>query len=97
MTNKRTPWGMSQDVTVVADGVEFHSTPTHGGYWVSAERRKRMPNWMPRQAWYEEDCEWAFVCLAFPDLFDSGEKAVNHARQTIAHWYPALAPYVYTH
>lgn len=32
--------------------------------------------------WYEEDCAWACVALAFPDRFPA--EAQEHARNTLA-------------
>jgi hypothetical protein len=73
-----TPWGESQDRTVVADGIVFHSTAGHGGFHLSAERlaemhpalRKRNTRFCPAN-WFEEDCEAALVALAFPQFMEA--------------------------
>jgi hypothetical protein len=38
--------------------------------------------------WYEEDCEWAKVALAFPKRFTS--KNLEHAKDTIRHYEPDI-------
>lgn len=67
---KKTPWGAPQYHTVVADGVVMYSTAGHGGVHLSRKRQAQMP--FPLRLdrpWYEEDCDWARVALAFPDLW----------------------------
>lgn len=86
---RHTPWGMSQTVTPVTEGIEFHTTPSHGGYFVSAERQAEMPDWMPKKVWYEEDCDWAFVALAFPSVFPP--EAIPAAKRLINLFCPDLA------
>lgn len=66
-----TPWGASQDARSVTRGIMFYSTASHGGYHVSPTLNNKMhPALRNRNGWYEEDCEWAFVALAFPKHFD---------------------------
>ncbi|WP_352901276.1 hypothetical protein [Mesorhizobium sp. M1340] len=82
-----TPWGTSQGATVYAEGVVAHSTASHGGFHLSAERnRKVQPMLRADGGWYEEDCHWAAVAQAFPELFTDFEKAC--AETTIRDWYP---------
>lgn len=82
-----TPWGTSQGATVHADGVVFHSTASHGGFLLSPERNAKVhPLLRARAAWYEEDCHWAAVAHAFPELFTDFERA--SAESTIRKWYP---------
>ena len=53
------------------------ATPSHGGIYVPREllhhipenRRAYAKRWSQSECWYEEDCAWAAVCLAFPQLF----------------------------
>lgn len=60
-----TPWGESQVTEVVADGVLWVSTASHGGYRVSAPALNAIPHeWRTFDHWYEEDCE-ALIVLAF--------------------------------
>lgn len=82
-----TPWGISQDRTPVAPGIEFHSTASHGGYALSPERQAELPEWAPKRTWYEEDCEWAFVAIAFPQFFP--ERAIPVAWKVLERFYPA--------
>ena len=66
-----TPWGPSQDARVVAPGITFHSTASHGGYHLSPERYAQMPEGFKETfaggPWYEEDCDAAMVILVFED------------------------------
>jgi hypothetical protein len=80
----QTPWGKSQQIEVIADDIKFISTASHGGFWISQERYKQMPEKYRKitpfahksgQAhglkgyWYEEDCDWCLVFLSFQDIF----------------------------
>lgn len=80
-----TPWGKADHQKKYGSGsasiyVMFYSTPSHGGFLVTDDMRARMPaalreikTWAGRNSigtWYEEDCDWAIVALAFPYLFD---------------------------
>src|SRR3990167_6057716 len=38
MTRKDTPWGIADHRERIADGIDFYSTPSHGGYFLSPER-----------------------------------------------------------
>lgn len=71
-----TPWGVSQGATRYADGVVSHSTAGHGGFHLSPDRNAKV-HWQLRAAdgFYEEDCCWVAVALAFTDLFTDFEKA----------------------
>lgn len=70
-----TPWGQSQQIEIVADGIVKVSTASHGGYHLDAKALAAMP--APLRAigtfaglgWYEEDCDWCLVALAFPQHF----------------------------
>ncbi|MHA6645224.1 DUF7007 domain-containing protein [Mesorhizobium sp. A623] len=82
-----TPWGPSQGATVYADGIICHSTAGHGGFHLSPERNGLVhPILRSANAFYEEDCHWAAVAQAFPDLFTDFEKAC--ADRTIRDYYP---------
>jgi hypothetical protein len=71
----QTPWGMSQGMTVYAEGVESYSTAGHGGYKLSTERNGQVhPLLRAEDGWYEEDCAWAIVAITFPDLFTGFER-----------------------
>ena len=75
-----TPWGKPDFATEYASGIVFYSTPGHGGFWVNPERRAMMsepyrshPPFCGQAGWYEEDCDWAVVALAFPQFFTESE------------------------
>ena len=69
-----TPWGRAQHCTQLADGILSYSTASHGGLWISDQRRAEMPEpykSIPTFAggnWYEEDCDWCLVLLAWPEI-----------------------------
>ena len=87
-----TPWGVAQTVTQVADGIVFYETASHGGYHVAADLlpaidprgRAYAAKWSGSEQWFEEDCAWSAIAIAFPVLFDS--MAINTA-YAIAHRY----------
>ena len=91
---RQTPWGRSDHVTDVGPGVEFHSTPSHGGYWIEREVLDRIPpahrayakRWGGSEQWYEEDVAWAAVARAFPEFFPA--RALPEAEALIAHYFP---------
>jgi len=70
-----TPWGLSQSSREIAPGIVRYETASHGGYYLSPARVASMPkplrNFMPFAGsnWYEEDCDWSIVALAFPQFF----------------------------
>jgi hypothetical protein len=93
------PWGAIQDAEQVFAGVWQVSTASHGGFYLSAERREAMPqkyiqasfNGQGRTGWFEEDCDWSLVCLSFPEEWREwrGEKAdrdFEHARRTLEYY-----------
>lgn len=87
-SNVRTPWGPAQSCSVVADGIVFVTTASHGGYLLSKERYDAMPSALQRMSFtgdqaFEEDCSWCAVVLAFPFLFPSDgirKAAIDAAR-----------------
>jgi hypothetical protein len=82
-----TPWGASQGATVYADGVTSHSTASHGGFHLSAERNRKVhPMLRVRGGWYEEDSAWAIVAITFPHLFTSFER--RSAERTLKDGWP---------
>lgn len=82
-----TPWGTSQGATIHADGVVVHSTASHGGFHLVPVRNAKVhPLLRVDTGWYEEDCHWAAVAQAFPELFTDFERA--SADSTIRNWYP---------
>jgi len=69
------PWGRPQQQKEIARGIIWVSTASHGGYWISTERRDAMPQqWRGFKTWaggnwFEEDCDAAVVAVSFPNAF----------------------------
>jgi hypothetical protein len=85
-----TPWGPSRFATAYAPGIVFHSTDEHGGFHLTADRIAEMPDALqqfvpfggPQHGpgrWFEEDCDWSVVALAFPHLFSADSLKAAHA------------------
>lgn len=77
LVGRDTPWGVADGAVEYAPGIVFFETPSHGGLWLSKARLAEMPARLRAvkpfcgvDGWYEEDCDWAIVALAFPDLFE---------------------------
>lgn len=82
-----TPWGPPQASEKIAPGITFYSTASHGGVKLSEARQREMPEALRlEKPWYEEDCEFARVVLAFPDHFS--EKQLETAQSTLKDYYP---------
>lgn len=77
LSRKETPWGESQQATDIAPGITFHSTASHGGFYLYAETNKKIPhrfksstvNAQGMRGWYEEDCDAAIVIYFFKEYF----------------------------
>lgn len=82
-TNQKipTPWGTSDRVTVIAPGIKFVSTPSHGGFYLAPERNAAVPIALRMATfgkkgmagWYEEDCDAHLVPALFPQHFPPAE------------------------
>ena len=94
-----TPWGPSQTTTEIAPGIVAYTTASHGGYHLSDARVASMPkplrDFVPfggPQAgpgrWFEEDCDWSVVCVAFPEHFP--DDAIQAAWRTLRNYKPTL-------
>lgn len=82
-----TPWETSQHATIYAEGVICHSTASHGGFHLVAVHNAKVHRMLRAGGgWYEEDCAWAAVAQAFPELFTDYERRC--ADRTIRDWYP---------
>jgi hypothetical protein len=82
-----TPWGKADHASVYGPGVTFYGTPRHGGFKVSKARNDAAPPALRNaDGWYEEDCEWAKVALAFPVLFTARER--RQAERSLRDWDP---------
>ena len=93
-TNTKTPWGLSQASREIAPGIVWHQTASHGGFFVAPERIAEMPKllrdfqpWAGAH-WYEEDCDWCLVALAFPQHFPADTLPV--ALATLKSYQPDL-------
>lgn len=95
-----TPWGALQGQTTVAKGIVSVWTGSHGGYRLSPEREAQIPEYMRKDGWYEEDCNWVIPCLVFQDEFrkyydrengvGSGDRALEEAPDVLKHWMPEM-------
>lgn len=73
----QTPWGTAQSATQCGRGIVLYSTASHGGFHVSAELLKQMPEYLRiadkyadgNAGWFEEDCGVALVVISFPERF----------------------------
>jgi hypothetical protein len=82
-----TPWGKSQSAKKITRGIVSYSCAGHGGIHVSPTMNARMPKPLRIESgWYEEDCEWARVCLAFAQWFKMSD--VDHAHSSLKNWSP---------
>jgi hypothetical protein len=72
-----TPWGKADLITEYMPGLEFASTPSHGGFILDSVTNAEVPVYFKdlsfggqgHQGFYEEDQDWCFVVLTFPHLF----------------------------
>ena len=82
MRKIHTPWGVADNIERKGKGIFFADTPGHGGYFVPNDMLYRIPKahqdraryWSGSPNWYEEDCEWASVVVAFPELFTGAQR-----------------------
>lgn len=86
-----TIWGIADHVTKVSTGIYWCKTSSHGGVWLSIDRRLLMPAVLRKAAvgaWYEEDCDWCLVVTAFPECFKDDPQAGESAKETLKAWFP---------
>lgn len=90
-TQEWTPWGRSDSRTHYGDGVTFYSTSSHGGFKLSEERLREITSklgvvetFCGYPQWFEEDCDWTYVALAFPELFTGDELAAANTYREYA-------------
>ncbi len=96
-----TPWGPAQDVELVAPGITFVSTASHGGFLLASWRQAIMWQDTPElmapsdfypsrsgRAWFEEDVEASRVVLAFPQDFNYA--AINAAHDGLKFFHPDM-------
>jgi hypothetical protein len=91
--------GHRRSVTEVAPGIVSVSTPSHGGIHLSSERIAEMPkplqDFVPFRRpqsglgqWFEEDCDWSVVALAFPQFFKPSD--IESAHKTLKRYKPEI-------
>lgn len=100
-----TPWGQADAQGFVAEGIDWVSTPRHGGYRLSRARQQQLPPYAGfRNAtcgltWWEEDCDWAVLYVVFADEFRAYyarqglpqfDATLAHARTLVAKYHPEL-------
>lgn len=84
---KSSPYGAIQTAKQIAPGLWSVSTASHGGIQVYPQRQGAMPEHLRlSRTWFEEDCEWALVALAFPNDFSPAQ--VADAILTVCNAYP---------
>lgn len=88
-----TPWGLADWVHQISnDGLIISvGTSSHGGIGVSntvpmAEHFRALGIKSTSHLWFEEDCAWSCVTIAFPQYFD--QKTIDAAKQTLCNWFP---------
>jgi hypothetical protein len=85
MTLTDSPWGSPQRQREIAPGLIHVTTSRHGGFFLATERWTALETLFPTLlsftgvGWLEEDCDWALVVLAWPDLF-SAQAVYNAVR-----------------
>lgn len=94
MEQFNTPWGRTETVTDIGAGILHVTTASHGGYFVPRNLNILIPlPWRTHtfaargmMGWYEEDCDWCCVALAFPTTFPAhaAEAARRMFNATIA-------------
>lgn len=91
------PWGAIDAVEILADGVVYVSTPSHGGAWLSPQAQLRMPQViqpMHGRQWFEEDCEiWApVVVFRAHQPTSTRSAAISLLARCKPDWLDAIAP-----
>jgi hypothetical protein len=87
-----TPWGTPQTIDVIAPGIAFVTTASHGGYFLAPAQNEQVPlHWreisfkgLALAGWYEEDADWSMVAIIHPYAFIPEE--IRIARATAEHW-----------
>ena len=77
LNGKSSPWGIVEGEEVIAEGIIYVSTASHGGIWVSRELLPRIQKemrdyakyWSGSSQWFEEDCAAQCVVVSFPEFF----------------------------
>lgn len=103
------PWGQVEHAESVIPGIVWVSTASHGGFWVAPQPNMALLragveslNYYHRDAgwagWYEEDCLWSLVAVAYPETMRRGPFAnTPNALETAAEMAKQVYPDVYAH
>ena len=87
-----TPWGWTQDIEELAEGVLRVSTPSHGGLRLSRERWDSLPaqvrDAMLMPTFAEEDCEESIVRT----LLGLGDDRDRELALTVAGYFDRYSP-----
>ena len=87
-----TPWGWTQDIEELGEGVWRVTTPSHGGLKLSRERWNELPavvrQTMFHQTFAEEDCEEPMVRT----LLGLGDDRTRELALTVAGYFERYAP-----
>lgn len=92
---KHSPWGIVQDEEIIAEGIVYVSTPSHGGIWVAPSLMGRVQEamrdyaayWRGSENWFEEDCAAQCVVVSFPEHFPAEQ--VERAWAVVHRYVPA--------
>lgn len=72
---RATPWGPSQHAVAYGAGIVSHQTASHGGFELSPDRNAQIHSVLrSSDGFYEEDCAWVAVAIAFPAFFTDLER-----------------------
>ena len=99
---KHTPWGFVDNHEVLAPGIVFYFTPSHGGIRLSKSRQKEIHNYannfLKTSKWWEEDCDWSIPYRFFYEDIKaygnetcfglSHDKMLKHAKDSIDQYHP---------
>ncbi len=92
MTATYTPWGWTNDVVELAEGIQRVTTPSHGGLKLSRERWDELPaavrDTMLTPTFAEEDCEEPIVRL----LLGVGDDRDREMALIVADYFDRYAP-----
>ena len=84
-----TKWGYADSKTKYATGVNYYSTPSHGGFILSEGKNKQIPSYARRDdRAYEQDCDYAIVMTFFPGLFTTDDLVA--AKASLRTWHPDI-------
>lgn len=90
------PWGKIDAASQVLPGIWEVSTPSHGGFIISEDRKAEMPlalrnypTFCGKPLAYEEDCDKMLVLLAYFDEFvqKEGDELLNKLPRVAAAFY----------